>query len=268
VNADHARIAILTLLYRQGHATRYQILALRDMTAELYEPIREQFLNGNLALDGPEGGLTYVGRIPFADALQVLDRLRAHEAADAPWREYLAGVEQLSDECRVLLPLWLTEAERWDNLETLLTDLAYLEVRNAAGELVDLIDDFERGVAALPGERPQQPILKLLLEALRRDADFISRHAQDYPQGLFQCLWNSGWWHDCPEAAMHYDRPQGGWPVVGAPWHQKGAKLCALLERWRGVRDRASPGFPWRKAFTGRSSNHHLLGRPDAARLG
>jgi WD40 repeat protein len=257
VNAEQARIAILALLYRQGHATRYEILALREMTAELYEPIREQFLSERLALDGAEGGLTYIGPIPFADALHVLDVLHARDLADSAWREYRAGIERLSAESRLFLPLWLTEGERWDDLETLLTDLAYLEARNAAGELADLIDDIARGVAALPGERPQQPNLKLLLEALRRDADFIARHALDYPQGLFQCLWNNGWWYDCPDAAAYYDPPSGGSPDEILPWSRQGAKLCALLERWRREREHAAPGFFWVRAQ-----------RPPATRLG
>jgi len=48
-------------------------------------------------------------------------------------------------------------------------------------------------------------------DALRRDIHFIARHAQDYPQALFQCLWNTCWWYDCPEAALHYEegRPPG-----------------------------------------------------------
>jgi WD40 repeat protein len=45
----------------------------------------------------------------------------------------------------------------------------------------------------------------LLDEALRRDMHFIARHAHDYLHGLFQCLWNTCWWYDCPEAAKHYD---------------------------------------------------------------
>ena len=53
--------------------------------------------------------------------------------------------------------------------------------------------------------------LKLMDEAIRRDAQFVHRHRDDYPQGLFQCLWNSGWWYDCPEAAKHYIEPDAGW---------------------------------------------------------
>ena len=55
--------------------------------------------------------------------------------------------------------------------------------------------------------------LKLLDEALRRDIHFIDRHASEYPQGLFQCLWNICWWYDCEEAAAHYVEPVGMEPA-------------------------------------------------------
>src|SRR5262249_21064660 len=54
-----------------------------------------------------------------------------------------------------------------------------------------------------------------------------------YPQGLFQCLWNSCWWYDCPEAAEHYDPPRGGWETDGPPWERAGAKLHEWMQAWR-----------------------------------
>ena len=43
----------------------------------------------------------------------------------------------------------------------------------------------------LPREHPQYRILILLNEAIRRDAHFIAQNIEDYPQAMFQCLWNS-----------------------------------------------------------------------------
>ena len=86
-----------------------------------------------------------------------------------------------------------------------------LEGKVQAGMAFELAGDFSAAVEALPADRPQRRILRLLDEALRRDIHFIARHAQDYPQALFQCLWNTCWWYDCPEAALHYEegRPPG-----------------------------------------------------------
>src|SRR5207253_3703160 len=54
----------------------------------------------------------------------------------------------------------------------------------------------------------------------------------DYPQGLFQCLWNSCWWYDCPKAAGYHSEPAGGWTMT-PPWKRSGAKLAERLERWQ-----------------------------------
>ena len=177
------------------------------------------------------------------------------------------------------LPAHLIAAGRWDDLERLLCDLFYLEAKVQAGRVFDLAGDFTAAVEALPADRPQRRILRLLEEALRRDIHFIARHAQDYPQGLFQCLWNSCWWYDCPEAAQHY--VTAGLPVTGRPRADRAASrtcirarrvsdpaapadrrspvpdddsssaptLHALLERWRQQKDEAEPGFPWLRSL-------------------
>ena len=97
----------------------------------------------------------------------------------------------------------------WDALEDMLTALPFLERKTAAGMVFDLAEDFSEAVDALPKERPKRRILKLLSEALRRDIHFIARHARDYPQVVFQCFWNSCWWHDCLES----DRSRIGPPI-------------------------------------------------------
>jgi hypothetical protein len=89
-------------------------------------------------------------------------------------------------------------------------------------------------------------LLKLLEKAIRRDVHFIDRHSGDYPQALFQCLWNHGWWYDCPAAAAHYTPPAGGWPNGVPPWGGKPPKLCDLLQRWR---DETEPDRPWLRAL-------------------
>ena len=123
----------------------------------------------------------------------------------------------------------------------------------------------------LPEAPPRRPALKLLEEALRRDIHFIHRHANDYPQGLFQCLWNTCWWHDCEEAAAHYVEPyphaqtqrrrrvlrsvsnpddapsiqpegRGAAPPVGVLARQKAAKLSG---NGVGARERPAVRSPW-----------------------
>ncbi len=98
------------------------------------------------------------------------------------------------------LPWQRLHSEQWDELGCLLTDLWFLDAKAAAGLVFDLSRDFEMTLTAFPSEHMQQLNLKLIAEALRRDVNFIVRH----PATLFQCLWNSCWWYDAPEATVHY----------------------------------------------------------------
>jgi len=146
-------------------------------------------------------------------------------------------------------PTHLRIASRWDDLETLLTDLPFLEAKNEAGLVFDLAGDFTAAWNALPETRPQRRILRLLDEALRRDIHFINRHREDYSQGLFQCLWNFCWWHDCQEAAQHYIEPTGGWKLP-PPWVRADAhKLCKLLEHWRREKRARARGSSWLRSL-------------------
>jgi len=153
------------------------------------------------------------------------------------------------------MPYHQTGARLWDALESTLTDIFFLEGKAVAGMVFDLALDFSAAVAGLPDDRPQRRILRLLEEALGRDIHFIARHAQDYPQALLQCLWNSCWWYDCPEAARHYVEPKGGW-YAPPPWLRPGPRLSELLAGWRRAAERATRGRPWLRSL--RPSWGHL----------
>jgi WD40 repeat protein len=158
----------------------------------------------------------------------------------------------------------------WGDLEKNLTTLSFLEANVTAVRSFDLANAISEAVSVLPESRPQRGILKLLEEALRRDIHFIARHAHDYPQGLFQCLWNTCWWYDCPEAAQHYvsGRPPGlSRPHSLASGRGAGGEgqssflssedgrgegaptLHVLLEHWRDQKGESSPGFPWLRSL-------------------
>lgn len=62
--------------------------------------------------------------------------------------------------------------------------------------IFDLGKDFSNVLAVMPREHPKHRMLELLEEAIRRDIHFIARH----PTTLFQCMWNTCWWYDCPES--------------------------------------------------------------------
>jgi WD40 repeat protein len=135
-------------------------------------------------------------------------------------------------------------AERTDDLAALLEDVAFLEAKVVAGLTFDLPGDFAEALRAVPAEHPERKILALIDEAIRRDIHFIARHARDYPQALFQCLWNSCWWYDCSEAKPHYVHPEEG-SQTSAPWKDTGRKLHEHMEHARASREHSHPAFPW-----------------------
>jgi WD40 repeat protein len=128
--------------------------------------------------------------------------------------------------------------------ELLLHGWEFLEAKAAAGLVFDLAGDFAAVQTGLPADHARAPALRLLTEAVRADIHFLARH----PDCLFQCLWNRAWWYDCPEAARHYDPPEGGWPAQGPPW-QDGPGLSALLESWHRAREQAQPGGRWLRSL-------------------
>ncbi len=158
------------------------------------------------------------------------------------WTRYHEGREGWPDYLVRYLPAHLNAAGRWDDLASVLRDPGYLEAKTEAGDVANLVSQFGRanGIEGLPAGHPGRRTLRLIEEAIRRDLSFIARH----PASLFQCLWNSCWWYDCPEAALHYDPPRGGWGAEGPPWEQGGEKLHEWMQGWRAARERAG-GVPW-----------------------
>jgi WD40 repeat protein len=184
-----------------------------------------------LMAHAPTGGF-------IADDYAVDVQAGRQQLANVCWQDYQQHrtARQMSPYTVAHLPHHLIATQRWDELETILTDLSYLESKTWAGLAFDLAGDFTAAVEALPADRPQRRILRLLEEALRRDIHFIARHATNYPQALFQCLWNSCWWYDCPDASAHYVRSAGLHRDACLPWERTGAKLHELLEVWRHER--------------------------------
>uniref|UniRef100_UPI0026236F64 WD40 repeat domain-containing protein n=1 Tax=uncultured Gimesia sp. TaxID=1678688 RepID=UPI0026236F64 len=164
-------------------------------------------------------------------------QIAAHQQLAAYFHRQLNPTDRLSwsgDCLRAIseLPYHQSHGESWDELETTLTSIRFLESKHQAGLVLELAADFTTAVTLLPHDRPQRRILRLLEEALRRDLNFIARHAKDYPQGLFQCLWNSCWWYDSPEADGHYSQDEEGGMSSTPPWDRPGPKLYELLDRW------------------------------------
>lgn len=165
--------------------------------------------------------------------------------AEAGWQAFEAGGHRFHRYFLAHLPRHLLVCGSWSEIELLLTDIRFLEAKIAVGLTFEILSDFAEAAKLLPAEREQHQILKPLEEALRRDIHFIARHATDYPQALFQCLWNTCWWYDCPAAPTHYAPPEVGWTHAEAPWNHPGPKLSKLLETWAAVCQNGRPGSVW-----------------------
>jgi WD40 repeat protein len=132
----------------------------------------------------------------------------------------------------------------------ILTDLRWLEAKNKAGLVFDLVTEYALVLKRISRKHPRRQIIELLVEGLRRDIHFIHNHARDYPQGLFQCLWNACWWFDCPQAIRHYTG-------VATLDNGNAIDLHRLMEKWRNEHTAREPHLPWLRTC-----------RPSANRLG
>jgi WD40 repeat protein len=135
----------------------------------------------------------------------------------------------------------LLDAGMHDEACELLVDPRFLESKAEAGFVFELADDFTRTLATVSMDQPRRSMLRLLEEAIRTDIHFLARH----PGCLFQCLWNRGWWFDCPEAAGFYRLAVGTGTEPIPPWLQPGPKLCHFLESWWQQADRGVGEAPW-----------------------
>ncbi len=99
--------------------------------------------------------------------------------------------------------------------------------------IFELAQDLHDTLAAMPREHPKHRMLELLEEAIRRDIHFIDRH----PTTLFQCMWNTCWWYDCPEAHTRKAKP----PSVAH-------SLQSALDSWHGDKCLETPCFTWLKS--------------------
>ncbi len=123
--------------------------------------------------------------------------------------------------------------------------------------IFELAKDFHDAVAAMPSEHPRHRMLELLEEAMRRDIHFIDGH----PTTLFQCMWNTCWWYDCPDAAKHYQKAPSSRTSTKKLQQRAWARgtLCGLMEQWRN-KSACPRDLTWFRSMT--PPNVRLTGKP------
>ena len=176
-------------------------------------------------------------------ALHTILASRGHQLlANMCWDEYQTG--SMSRYPLAFLPTHLLGAERWNDLTELLQNQFYLDAKARRGLLYRLAEDLQQAAERLR-DRDVGRLLRLLGEAVRRDIRFIWENIEDNPEVLFQCLWNTCWWYDCPATVHHHEVDDGTVP----PWELPSAKLCELLESWKTERERVTKNFLWARSL-------------------
>jgi WD40 repeat protein len=227
---------VLTFYHRQlADCVRARVLDSPAERLRIHERLAAFFDRQDSLFEGrPE----HLPRPPAAAG-----KANVRKAEELPWQRLQMVREARAGNLAAQLPA------ACDRLEQLFENIGFLEAKTKAGLIFELASEFTQCADALPDDRPQRRVLRLLDEALRRDIHFIARHKDDYPQALFQCLWESCWWYDCPSCEKHYEPPEGGWPTAGPPWKRPGPKLHALLESWRADRQRRQSDFAWARSL-------------------
>ena len=174
----------------------------------LYKAVNEQFLPDHAACIAAHARLAdyFADQDYFLESLKE-QRVRAkrhprtprptnvRKLDELPWQLLQAAKKSSEDDAT---------SSHWDIVADLLTDMSFLEAGAEAGMLFELVRGYTEACDAMPTEHPRRRFLMLLDEAIRRDVYFMDRHSTE----VFQCLWNSCWWYDCPKAAGHYQRTQ------------------------------------------------------------
>jgi WD40 repeat protein len=134
------------------------------------------------------------------------------------------------------LPFHQTAAGSIGNVYKTLIDFIFIDSKVKTGKAYELMEDFQQAISLNGIE--DHPLLILITKALRNDINFIARH----PDTLFQCLFNSCWWHDHPGKIDFLKEPID-------EFTNSNNKLYALMEEWEKTKATIEPGFYWLKSL-------------------
>ena len=189
-------------------------------------------------------GLMNSLRIEYQVARQELNRPAL--GVDEPTE---TGPLAISVYCVNHLPFHLIQCQRWQELFLLMTDLAFLETKVRHKRVFELLGDLDAAVANIPSRVSTSKLLAVIAEAFRRDVHFIARRSPQYPQALFQSLWNSCCWVDSEDAQDHYT----GHIESTNPAHQLigdvVSPVWALMQSWRSQRSVWAGDFVWMRSL-------------------
>ncbi len=124
----------------------------------------------------------------------------------------------------------LIEGENWLGVEHLLLDeFLFLEECVQYGLLGELVDAYRTANDRIPVSLglERRWMLPLIRQAIQNDLEFLT----DHPDRLFQSVFNSCWWFDCPWAGHPFFGLAGDFRSK-PPWERDRKKLYQLMESW------------------------------------
>ncbi|MBF0456470.1 MAG: TIR domain-containing protein [Nitrospirae bacterium] len=108
--------------------------------------------------------------------------------AEFGYKQYEKGLDKLHKYFIRNLPAHLIEAKEWDRLETVLTDILFIQEKCKAGQTYDIVNDYNKARKQLPKGK------KELVETFAREFIRQAHHIYHRPNLAFQQLYNELQW--------------------------------------------------------------------------
>ena len=118
--------------------------------------------------------------------------------------------------------------------------LTQLEHTLTTEGLIALLQDLQESLTSKDLNDMQRRVCELVIQVVRLERDFLSRH----PQELFSRLWNALWWASSPELLSWYPSSTRQEFTILSDESLANA-IQAHLSSWGNEKQLETPGFSW-----------------------
>lgn len=146
------------------------------------------------------------------------------------------------------------ESFKW--IHRVLLSLEFAEAINEAGRLPQALILYAKIVELFPADHPWRRFLRLFADAIHRHSDFIHDCRSNYPQALFQTVWNLSWTNSSFHLEDHYELsgPFSKWDtwISTEEWVALDSSLQMLrthVEKWRRKKEASAVGHTWTRSL-------------------
>lgn len=146
------------------------------------------------------------------------------------------------------------ESFKW--IHRVLLSLEFAEASNEAGRLPQALILYAKIVELFPADHPWRRFLRLFADAIHRHSDFIHDCRSNYPQALFQTVWNLSWTNSSFHLEDHYELsgPFSKWDtwISIEEWVALDSSLQMLrthVEKWRRQKEASAARSIWTRSL-------------------